>query len=213
VRRVVMGAVVSVLSAGFALAAPSAFAATHFAGNAPGTVTCLVSVTVKYAQPMTNTNAGYVGMMSKVKLKGCHASNPGVKIQPTKFTNAAVFTNDNVLNCGSSGSSSVTSSFTIAWKGKFTGSMGGGSQFRGKANYNPTTVTDDGEQAVTGTGGRAAISMPVNPSSTMAIGSFLALSNGMTGTFTSNYPASQITTLCAGRGITRMTFTGTMTVG
>jgi hypothetical protein len=214
-RRVVIVAVVGALSAVFAAAAPSAFAAAHFEGAAPGSVTCQLSVTVKYAPPMTNANAGSVGMTSKAKLRFCHATDPRVHVSPTKFSNTPALTTGNVLNCGSSGSTSAVTALSISWKGSFTGPING-QVYKGRATYYPSTISESGEQLAPPSGtGLAGISMPTDESTTKVLGggSFAANSDGMTATLYSSYTASQISSMCAKGGIKKMSLSGTITVG
>ena len=211
-RRIVIVAVM--VSAIFGVVAPSAFAAQHFEGAAPGSVTCQVAVTVKFSSGMTTASAGSVGKTMVAKLKHCVASNGAVIITNAKFTGAQAFTNS-VLNCGSPSVSSATTSLTIPWKGKYQGVLDG-IVYHGKATYFPSTISEAGEQLVTQLGTNdEGISLPMNTAATFVLGgsSFAAGTNGMWGTLYGTYTASQISTLCAGSGIKKMLLTGTMTVG
>lgn len=216
-RRV--GIVAVVVSAMFGVLAPSAFAAQHFEGGATGSVTCMVSVTVKFSTGMTNANAGSVGKTVTAKLNHCHASASGVTITSAKFTattgsGAAAFTNS-VLNCGSPAMSSATTSLSIPWKGKFQGTING-MAYKGKATYFPSIISETGEQLVTQLGtNHEGIQLPTNSGATFVLGgsSFAAGTNGMGGTLYGTYTASQIATMSAGSGIKKMVLTGTITVG
>ncbi len=211
-RRIVIVAVM--VSAIFGVGVPSAFASPHFEGAAPGSVTCKVSVTVKFSPAMTTANAGSVLKSATAKLTKCMANTSGVTITPVKFTGASAFTNS-VLNCGSSGVSSATTSLSIPWKGKFVGIVDRMS-YKGKATYFPSIISETGEQLVTQLGTNLeGISLPTDPASTFVLdgGSFAAGTNGVGGTLYGTYTASQLSTLCAGSGVKKMVLSGVMTVG
>jgi hypothetical protein len=202
------------VSAIFGIGVPSAFAAPHFEGAAPGSVTCQVFVTVKFSPAMTSANVGSVGKTMVAKLKNCGASASGVTIKTSKFSGAAAFTNS-VLNCGSAPTSSATTSLSVTWKGKFQG-MVNGLAYSGKATFFPSTVSEAGEQLVTQLGtNHEGISLPMDTASTFVLGgsSFAAATNGMWGTLYGTYTAAQMSTMCAGSGIKKMLLAGTMTVG
>ncbi len=216
-RRVVFVAVV--VLAMFGVAAPAAFAAQHFEGAASGSVTCAITVTVKFSTAMTTANAGSVGKTAVAKLNHCMASASGVTITSAKFTNAtgpgaAAFTNS-VLNCGSPTMSSATTSLSVPWKGKFQGVVNG-IAYRGKATYFPSIISESGEQLVTQLGTNdEGIQLPTNSAATSVLfgTSFADASNGMGGTLYGTYTAGQIASMCAGNGIKKMVLTGDVTVG
>lgn len=211
-RRVVIVAVV--VSAMFGVAAPAAFAAQHFEGAAPGSVTCMASVTVKFSTPMRTANAHSVGKTATAKLNHCVATTNGVTITNAKFTGAQAFTNS-VLNCGSPATSSATTSISVPWKGKFQALLNG-INYKGKATYFPSIISETGEQLVTQLGTNLeGIQLPTDSGATFVLhgGSFAAVSDGMGGTLYGTYTAGQLATMCAGSGIKKMVLTGTITIG
>ncbi len=216
-RRI--GIVAIVVSAMLGVAAPAAFAAQHFEGAAPGSVTCMVSVVVKFSPAMTTANARSVRKSASGKLNHCVASTSGVTITTSKFTSAtgsgaAAFTNS-VLNCGSPAISSATTSLSIPWRGKFQGAVDG-LAYNGKATYFPSIISETGEQLVTQLGtNHEGIQLPTDSGATFVLfgGTFAAANDGMGGTLYGTYTASQMATMCASTGVKKMVLSGTMTVG
>ena len=187
----------------------------RFSGAATGSVHCQMVVTVRFAPRMNNHHG--TAKSFKVQLSGCvaHRTNSAVtitagSIKDKNLIHGNLFT-QSILNCNHPAMPS--SSINISWKGTYNGNVGS-TQFRGKASYYPSEVTLSGEREVTNSSHDVGIALPGSGNSARVDLSFAAPApNGASAALFLPYTASQLSTLCAGRGVAKLVYTGSITVG
>jgi hypothetical protein len=188
---------------------------TRFSGAATGSVHCAITVTVRFAPKMNNHHT--TAKSFKVRLSECvaHSSNSAVRItagiiKDKNLIHGSLFTGS-VLNCNHPAMPS--SEINISWKGTYNGSVGS-THFVGKASFFPSDVTISGEREVTNASDDVGIALPGTGNSARVDLSFAAPApNAASATLYVPYTASQMSTLCAGRGFNKLVYTGTITVG
>jgi len=199
-----------VAAGGIAVAAsPASAGGGHFYGNAPGSVTCSISVKVKFLPRMTNSRA----QVQKItgKLYACSASDPAVTIKNGKITRTAAFA-QSALNCGNPVIGPT--SFQVTWKGLFNGPVGGGLVFSGRATYLPSVINLSGESMVTNLAGDAGLALPGSGNTSTVDQSFTAPGpTGSSGALYSAQTPAALTAMCSGSGIRILSMTGTVTIG
>lgn len=190
-------------------------ASQHYQGDAPGTVTCQAKLRAVFAPPMTNstvpTNVNASGVF-----KNCSTSNPvvqkvkGILDRHTPVNWSAI--TKSPINCA--GNPNAGATLGVTWHGRMTGIFQGGT-FKGRAKYDPTVTQalpfTTGEVAVNGA--KAGISFT---GSEVDTGSFAGPTNNagpVTGTLLTQYSPAQLAALCAGKGVSTLTFTGSITLG
>lgn len=188
----------------------------HFAGFAPGTVSCTATVTVRFSPAMTNARVPN-NVKALGTFKSCTASTSGVVVTGVlgKLAKGYVSTafTQSPLNC--SGSPSAGSDFTITWRGTFSG-MVGSLTFSGRALFDPSNIepaTDTpGETETTNGAGDAGITLPAQA---VTGGSFQNQIDhpSASGAMYSQYTPAQLASMCAGSGIKMLKFVGTVDLG
>jgi hypothetical protein len=201
--------VVAVLALTATPAAAKKSVTAKYQGDAPGSVTCSISVKVKYSPAMTNSG-GRASHVS-VKLSGCHASDPRVhigsaKLQPSSPTAAFTAT---PLNCQPD--NTPPPALDIKWSGTFTGMMGSTS-LRGKATYSPSSVTESAETVITSGSGDVGLGLPGTGNTAAVTGSF-GDPNGSSASLYTTMTSNAFQTMCAGHGFKMLKLRGTISVG
>ena len=177
---------------------------TKYQGPAPGTVSCSVSVRVKYSPSMTDS--GGTPSHLSVHMSGCQASDSRVKVASAKLaqnSSTSAFT-ANALNCQPV--NTVPTGFNIAWRGRFTG-MQGTLPVRGKATYAPSEFDPTSQQIVT-SNGHVGLEMTGTVSN-----SFSDVSSAASIALYTNGSQHAFDTTCAGKGFHTLKLHGTITLG
>jgi hypothetical protein len=216
-RLLVLVASLSILGiVAFTVSPASAMKRDEFSGKATGSVHCSIMVKVKYG-PRMNNRRGDTSKHFLVRLSNCVSHGPsgqtisGGTIKDKGLAAGAAFTHS-VLNCNHPAASAMT--LTISWKGRFTGNVGS-QHFSGKASFTNSPVEFSGETAVTNPQGLAGVSLPGSGGSASVsnVSSFPhAAPNGASATLYTAYKPSQLSAMCAGSGIGKLIYTGTITV-
>src|SRR5579863_1774985 len=158
-RRTLRFGLVGIASGVLILVVPtsSAWAGSHFTGSAPGSATCLFSITVAFSPPLTNSGGG-TNTHATGKAGLCTASgsaySPDIsfkrtqKVQMNSGNTATPFLTSPGL-CG--GSTHPGGNFSVRWKGNFNG-VYLGAPLSGTASFNPSDISTGGAQIDTSSG-------------------------------------------------------------
>ena len=187
----------------------------HFSGGAAGWVHCSMVVKVVFHPRMTNKSADVKNF--RVSLKNCD-SHGGAgqtitkgRVKDKSLSSAASFT-QSVLNCTDPPPPSQ-STLNILWKGTYTATISG-IHFSGRAQFFPSNVEFNSETEVTGPHGVVGVTLPGTGGSGGSEGSFPHNPpNGASATLYTPYTTSQLSAMCAGKGLGKMVYTGSITVG
>ena len=195
---------------GIAVAAsPASARGGHFTGNAPGSVTCSMAVRVKFL-PRHDEFPG----SRKRSPESSMGAQPAIRLSPSRraCSRGTGAFGQSALNCGNPVIGPT--SFSVTWKGKFNGPVGGGLTFTGKATYLPSVISLSSESMVTNVAGDAGLALPGAGNTSTVDQSFSA--PGPTGSsgvlYTAETPAA-LATMCSSSGIHILSMTGTVTIG
>jgi len=211
-RYQMMAASLFLMAGILALAASPASARLKYEkyqGPAPGSVTCALSVKVKYSPAMTNH--GGRATHASVKLSHCHASDPRVvvrsaKLNPGSSTAALTAT---PLNCQPD--NHQPPALVIKWNGTFTETQGS-THFRGKASYLPSFITENGEKVITNMSNHVGLGLP-GPGNTASVNSSFSNPSTSTASLYTTMTQTAFTHTCARKGFHLLKLRGTITVG
>jgi hypothetical protein len=169
---------------------PAAAGAVHlpkFSGDAPGRITCSLSLTVEFSPPLTGSGGGTGASGTKAgKLSGCTATTGTVTIASGTVSGSFA---SSPLNCHDS-IAQVTEALDVSWKGEVNGTVAtfpDATVYGGTAGFSPSSL--DGPTASGSFGGPADVLL--------------------------NTPsASQVAAGCAGKkGLGKIALTGVLTAG
>jgi Putative Ig domain len=180
---------------------PASAKAPAFAGAAPGSVTCALSAIVNFSPRLKNSGGGTDPSAVTGHLSGCNTSTSAVVITRGMVTGSFA---ESPFNCSTLSSVSASATLTVAWRGAVNG-MVGGTAYRGRANFTPSTVTYSG-----GAVGVYGFSMPGILSTSNVTGSFSGLSTASART---PFSLQRLHAACRHSGIKKLVLTGTIVVG
>lgn len=197
-----MAVVVATVGAG--TLATTSFASTpkppKFVGAAPGAVTCTLTAKIHFSTPLTNAG-GVTSTAVTGKLKDCTSTTGAVDVKKGKLSGS--FTGS-PINCAGPSSGTAPGTFSITWSAKVNGVVRTAT-YAGGSTLTATAVDASGEQLVTNGSGQEGLQLLGTNT-----GSF---PGGVSISAFSTDEASQVTALCNGKGIKKLTLTGTATVG
>ena len=142
----------------------------HFAGDAPGTVTCTLSATVSFSPRLTQSGGGTDPSTTKGKVSGCTTTDTAVTIRGGSVSGS--YAPSDPPNCDNLGSLMTAETLTIRWKGAVDGVVGS-TAYRGAATFLPSAVSLAGAR-ITSPGGSGfdIVSSPAVAHEATVTGSF-----------------------------------------
>ena len=206
-------AVVVVVSAAWTGAMTTASSAItrlpRFAGDAPGAVTCAASVKIRFSNPLTESG-GVTSSSVKGKLRDCTSTDGAVSISHGTLTGSFA---GSPINCAGPSSGMAPGTFSISWRGDVNGTVETTS-YAHKATFNASTSNASGEQLVTNAQGQEGLQMlGTSEGSFSGVVAVSAFSPDTSSQFVQMCETRTTTPQGRGRGVKRLTLTGTITVG
>jgi virginiamycin B lyase len=185
----------------------SAKAPPRFSGAPPGSLSCVLSATLKFSPPMTRAEGGSSPSTVKGGLSHCTTGNTAVTITGGKLRGSF---GSSPINCATLSATGASATLTVSWRGAVNGTIDG-THYAGRAHFAQSTVTYSGEQVVTSARGDVGLIMPGTDNRSNTIGSF---AGGSTMVANSSDTPTSVTAACSRRnGVRHLALTGTFTHG
>jgi len=179
----------------------------RFVGAPPGSLSCVLSATVRFSPPMTTSGGGSNPSTVKGELSHCITGNAAVTITGGKVRGSFA---RSPINCATLSATGASATLTISWRGAVNGTIGA-TEYAGRARFTESTVSYSRERVVTNVGGDVGLVMPGTGNTSNTIGSF---AGGSTMTASTSDTPSSLTAACSRtKGIRHLALTGTFTHG
>ena len=173
----------------------------HFRGAAPGAVTCQLAGTMSFTPRLSASGSTAHSSRLLGSLSGCHTSNRAVTITSGRVRETF---RASPLNCATLSGTGTPATLRASWQGN---------AFGHPASFTKTTETDSRSQVVTNGRGYEGFAVPGTGGRSSTRGSFAAASGSTSSAYTTLTHAA-LTSMCrSSRGVRRLAFAGTITVG